>query len=253
MNLSHRFLVAAALACCAFAGAALAQTPPATAPTLDPADQPLLRLGRDGKPLPEFLKLHQRFLDRAKAGPIGVLFFGDSITMHWDQSPDLFQKFFGQWQPANFGIRGDRTEHMLWRIANGEFDGIHPKVIVLMAGTNNFHDSSKNIAGGVKAIIAQMKAKLPDTKILLLAILPRGADPSDPAVAKLRDKYKRANAYLAKLDDGKTVRFFDFGDKLLMPDGKLNAEAMPDDTHPSHTGYEIWGQAMSPLLSEMMK
>jgi lysophospholipase L1-like esterase len=251
MKFINRSLIAAlAIAC---GRAALAQDAPTTVPTLEPSDQPILRLGRDGKPLKEFLKLHQRFLDRGKADPIGVLFFGDSITMHWDQSPDLFQQFYGQYQPANFGIRGDGTQHMLWRIANGELDNVKPKVVVLMAGTNNYKDSARNIAGGVKAIVAQIRAKLPESKILLLAILPRGDDPADPVVAKLRDKYKRANAFIAKLDDGKTVRYFDFGDKLLMPDGKLNAEAMPDDTHPSHTGYGIWGNAMQPLLDEMMR
>ncbi len=230
-------------------------TPPA-APVKagpQPADQPAPKM-RNGEIEPGFKSQHESFLRRGKEGKIGVLFLGDSITAGWTKAPDVWKKAYGSYDPANFGISGDRTQHVLWRIANGELDGIHPKVVVLMIGTNNSGEYTvAQITAADEKIISEIHEKLPDTKVLVLGIFPRGVDPENPAVAALREKLSAVNANLAKLDDGKSTRYLDIGGKFLNADGILRFSIMPDALHPSHKGYEIWAAAMQPLLDEMMK
>jgi hypothetical protein len=153
--------------------AAAAQTP-APAPTpaahID-ASAPIMKVDPSGK----FLKMHESFLARRTAGPIGVLFLGDSITEGWTKAPHVWERYYGKMDPANFGIGGDQTQHVVWRIENGELDGIHPKVTVLMLGTNNsgYHTADEIFAAD-KKIVDLIRAKT-GSKVLLLAIFPRGA------------------------------------------------------------------------------
>lgn len=206
----------------------------------------------------EFLKRHESFLQRAKAGPIGLLFLGDSITDGWTHAPQVWQKSYGKYDPANFGIGGDATQHVLWRIENGELDGISPKVVVLMLGTNNTgSNDAQQIAAADKKIVEEIRAKLPRAKVLLLAVFPRG--PRKQRDGSMDDGVKRmkiiraVNAELAQLDDGKTVRYLDIGPKFLDASGKIPNDVMPDQLHPNAKGYQIWADAMQPLLEEMMK
>ncbi len=217
----------------------------------EPADAAAPKRGDDGAMNADFLASHESFLRRGKAGPIGVLFLGDSITHRWSQPnvQDLWQQHFGQYAPANFGIEGDKTQHVLWRIDNGELTGIHPKVVVLLLGTNNIGYPVDDIVKGDKKIVEEIHRRLPETKVLLLGIFPRGGDPNDPARAKI----KAVNTQLARLDDGGKTRFLDFGDKFLDANGGLPAEMMPDALHPSPKGYQIWADAMQPLLDTMMR
>ncbi len=255
--MSHRrpALVALGLSL-SLAGLAVAQQQPATRPArpaVEPADQPAPKMKGD-KLEPYFEQHHNDFLKRAKAGPIGVLFLGDSITDNWPgRAKDVFDQHYGKYDPANFGISGDKTQHVLWRLDHGEVDGTHPKVVVLMIGTNNINQPADEIAKGDERIVAELHEKLPETKVLVLGIFPRGADPENPAVARDRAKIKAVNARLAKLDDGNKTRYLDFGDKFLGEDGLLRYSVMPDALHPSHKGYEIWADAMQPTLDEMMK
>jgi lysophospholipase L1-like esterase len=202
-----------------------------------------------------FLDKHESFLKRDKAGPIGLLFMGDSITDFWmGRGAKVWAKEYGKFDPADFGVSGDRTEHVLWRIENGELDGISPKVVVLMIGTNNINSSADKIIAGDTKIVEEIHAKLPETKLLLLGIFPRGVDPKKSrGVAATREKISTVNAALAKLDDGAKTRYLDIGDKFLTPDGVLTPEVMPDGLHPSANGYQIWADAMRPLLEEMMQ
>ena len=229
-------------------------TAPTTAPArkLTPADQPAEKM-RNGQPDRYFIEHHESFLARDRAGPIGLLFLGDSITDFWPKAAAVWQQHYGADQPADFGISGDRTEHVLWRIDHGELDGIHPKVLVLMIGTNNINDTAAHIARADAKIVAEIHQKLPGTKLLLLGIFPRGADPADPKVAAMRAKIKAVNASLSKLDDGHRTRYLDIGDKFLSPDGTLPKDVMPDALHPSVKGYTIWADAMQPLLDQMWK
>lgn len=206
----------------------------------------------------KFFRLHADFLVRGAKGPVGVLFMGDSITAGWNNVPELWEASYGNYQPANFGIGGDRTEHVIWRIQQGELDKISPKVVVLMIGTNNTGDNAAvEIAAGNRKIVALIQEALPETKILLLAVFPRGprknwngaVDDWDLKMAKI----KAINADLAQLDDGARVRFLDIGDSFRGADGSLPKEIMSDQLHLTAAGYQIWVDAMAPLLNEMME
>jgi lysophospholipase L1-like esterase len=205
-----------------------------------------------------FLKRHESFLARAKSGPIGLLFLGDSITDNWSKAPHIWEHYYGKFEPANFGIGGDTTQNVIWRIENGELDGIHPKVVVLMLGTNNSAShTAEEIVAADKKIVEMIRAKIPETKVLLLAIFPRGPrkntngsnDPWESRMAVIT----AANAKLATLDDGQNVRFLDINAKFLGQDGKIPFSIMPEQLHPNAAGYELWAEAMQPLLTEMMK
>lgn len=210
-----------------------------------------------------FFELHESFLARGKAGPIGVLFLGDSITYLWRQAPHIWDHYFGKYQPANFGIGGDQTQHVIWRIENGELDGIQPKVVVLMIGTNNAHSNTgEQVADAVKKIVDLTRAKIPGVKVLLLAILPRGARRNadglitDAAAADAASRVAvndRANTLLAKLDDGVHVRFLNTNAIFLGRDGMIPWTIMPDQLHPAAAGYQLWAEALEKPLAEMMK
>ena len=242
------------------AGKADAQTTqPATQPAVvEPADQPAVkRDAKTGQPNPRFTQLHDAFLWRGKEAPIGLLFIGDSVTEGWihsrNQAPGVWKQHYWQYNPADFGIGGDRTQHVLWRIDHGELDGISPKVVVLMIGTNNIGNTAEEITAADEKIVAEIHEKLPDAKLLLLGIFPRGADPKEPKVADMREKIKQVNSELAKLDDGNKTRYLDIGDKFLDGDGVIQKDIMSDALHPTAKGYHIWADAMQPLLDEMMK
>jgi lysophospholipase L1-like esterase len=245
----------------AFAGLvslAVAQTPaPATAPVAPAAPvDASAAIPKTGNA--RFFELHEKFLARGKAGPIGVLFLGDSITEGWDKAPHIWEHYLAKHQPANFGIGGDQTQHVIWRIENGELDGINPKVVVLMLGTNNSAaHTGEQIAAADTKIIRLIREKIPGTKVLLLAIFPRGPrkgsdnmpDPWEKRMAAITG----ANAELAKLDDGKNIRFLDINARFLGNDGTIPNIIMPDQLHPNAAGYQLWAEAMQPLLDEMMR
>lgn len=212
-------------------------------------------------PSGKFQWMHKSFLARAKQ-PMDILFIGDSITEGWNKAPHVWNHFYGMHRPANFGIGGDKTENVVWRIENGELDGAKPKVVILMLGTNNSaQNTGEEIAAADKKIVEMIRAKIPAAKVMLLAIFPR--DSRRDAQGKIADttladtKIRKeaiatANALLAKLDDGKMVRFLDIGDKFLGQDGKIPWTLMPDQLHPTAAGYQLWAEAIQPLLTQMM-
>jgi beta-glucosidase len=226
---------------------------PSTTQSSVAIDEPAMKIGKGGQPDKRFLSMHESFLKRGKAGPIGVLFLGDSITELWSRANNVWEEHYGKLNPANFGISADRTEHVLWRIANGELDGISPKVLVLMIGTNNIGEKSDAIAKADIKIIQEIHEKLPDTKVLVLGIFPRGADPENPMTAVMRDKIKRVNEQLAKLDDGGKTRYLDLHDIFVNSDDIIRYSIMPDALHPTAKGYKLWAEKMQPLLDEMLK
>jgi lysophospholipase L1-like esterase len=207
-----------------------------------------------------WLKRHESFVELAKAGGIDVLFLGDSITDFWrdpKRGKTLWDEHFAPLHAANFGISADRTQHVLWRMDHGELDGIKPKVVVLMIGTNNTglerdkvtpRNTVPEAIAGVTAVVTELREKLPETKILLLAIFPRGEKDSPQ-----RAQVAEINAAIAKLDDGKFVHFLDIGPKFLWPDGTLSSDIMPDLLHPSEIGYAIWAAAIKQPLEELLK
>ena len=210
-------------------------------------------------------KRHEAFVGIAKRGNVDLLFLGDSITDAWggeghrttDAGDKIFTSKFVPMKAANFGIGGDRTQHVIWRLQNGELDGIKPKVVQLMIGTNNSNNTdntAEEIADGVKGIIDEIKKKSPSTKVLLLAVFPRNNAKEDAANKIQKDKIDKVNSIISKLDDGgKSVKFLDIGSKFKDASGALPKELMPDQLHLSEKGYEIWANAVEGLITSMLK
>jgi len=205
------------------------------------------------KPVPRdgnWMKRHDSFNDRVKQGNVDLLLIGDSITQGWENAgKDVWAKYYTPRNAVNLGIGGDRTQHVLWRLDNGNIDGIKPKLAVLMIGTNNASSNTpEQIADGVTAIVKKLRDKLPDTKVLILAIFPRGADAND---AK-RQTNSKANEIIAKLADGKMIEYLDIGPAFLADDGTLSKEIMPDLLHLSPKGYQIWAESIEGHVKRMM-
>ncbi len=203
---------------------------------------------------PQFQAKHQANLEVAKQGGAEVLFMGDSITDFWRNADGPFagkpvlDKHFGQWKVANFGIAGDTTQGVLYRLQNGEGKGFSPRAVMLMIGTNNtLRNTAAEIAEGIGAVVMELQRDFPQAKILLLGVFPRGR-PNDPVRATIAD----INRTIAKLHDGQRVQYLDIGAKFLAADGTIPADVMSDLLHPGPKGYEIWAQAVKEPLTALM-
>ncbi|MSU77719.1 MAG: GDSL family lipase [Gemmataceae bacterium] len=180
-----------------------------------------------------------------------MVFLGDSITDGWRGKAGKagWDKHFAGVKVANFGIGGDRTQHVLWRIQNGELDGVNPKGVVLMIGTNNTgNDSVEEIAAGVAAIVKTISQKAPKAEILVLGVFPRSKMIPNPGNTKII----AINKIITKLDNNKEITYQDIGAKFLK-DGQIPAEIMPDYLHLSEKGYQIWGDAIGTFVQNVGK
>ena len=188
----------------------------------------------------------QHNVDRTKRGNVNLIFDGDSITDFWTSTgKDVWTKNYGRLSAVDYGISGDRTENMLWRLDKGQVAGLHPRLVAMMIGTNNTDGcTDAQIAEGVSAVVREYAKRCPTAVILLQAILPRAESPTDPT----REKITRINQIISKLGDGKKVVYLDFGDKFLLPDGTINRDLMPDTLHPNAKGYEVWADAIRPTM-----
>jgi lysophospholipase L1-like esterase len=215
-----------------------------------PADQPRMRADRNSH------VAHQQLVAKAKSGGIDVYFEGDSITRRWGalDYPEWlahWTKTFYGWNAANFGWGGDRTENILWRLENGELDGVTPKVIVILAGTNNVgrepdENQAPEIARGVAKIVETCRKKAPGAIIVLTAIFPRTGN------AAVMPTIDRINQSLAELSDGRNVRFLNVNQKLADARGALKEGMMGDGLHPTLKGYEVWAEGLRPVLFEIL-
>lgn len=195
---------------------------------------------------------HQADTAIAEKGGIEVLFLGDSITESWGsgKNSELFDMYFGAYATANFAIGGDQTQHVLWRLQNGDSGNLRPKLCFLMVGVNNFghsNHSAEEVYQGIAKISEQVFLSFPDTILLLHGILPNGANNSAG-----REKARTANKMIATIADGKRIIYADFGDIFLDGNGNIPREIMPDGLHPSYRGLELFGQKLSPLIHRLM-
>jgi len=237
----HAFLIILALC---------AQTFP-PAPADAPADRPAPRADANS-----FIA-HGELIDKKTKGRIDVYFLGDSIVRRWGATDypqflaNWYENFFG-WHAVNFGWGADRIEHILWRLENGELDDVHPKVIVILAGTNNVGKEPggeakvADVTRGMQALVDTCRRKAPKATIILTAIFPR--NDSIAVLPEIRGINKR----LAQLAERSGIRFVDINSQLADEDGKLLPDVMVDGLHPSLKGYQIWADALKPLLTEIL-
>lgn len=206
----------------------------------------------------DWMARHNAVVDRVKQGHVDLLLIGDSITHMWGGVPDeqaihgrgdfLWDKYFGSRNAVNLGFGWDRTQHVLWRFEHGEIDGIHPKVAVVMIGTNNMGtNTTDDIVTGIDTIVSQLRHRLPKTKILLLGIFPRDPKPDTPS----RKQIAEVNERISVLGKEKGITYLDLGSKFLQADGTISTDIMPDYLHPSQKGYDIWAKAMEPTLAKL--
>lgn len=194
--------------------------------------------------------LNQRAAEAAAGEGIDLVFLGDSITHGWENhGAELWQQYYAPRQALNLGIGGDRTQHVLWRLDNGNLDGLSPKLAVIMIGTNNSNsDPGEDIADGVFAILRKLRAEQPQMKILLLNIFPRGANAED----RLRKINDRANQLLQKTGDDPMIELLDLAPVFLEEDGTLPKEMMPDLLHPQEEGYRMWAEAIEDRVAALL-
>jgi lysophospholipase L1-like esterase len=182
-----------------------------------------------------------------------LVFIGDSITEGWENAGrQVWDEYYKPYQALDLGFGGDRTENVLWRLQHGEVDGLSPKVVVLMIGTNNTghrQEDPATTAAGIGRLVEDLRQRMPGAKVLLLAVFPRDERP-DALPRRIND---RVNARIAALADGRHVFFLDIGKDLTGPDGSLSRTVMPDLLHPNETGYRIWARSMQPTLQKLMK
>jgi lysophospholipase L1-like esterase len=203
-----------------------------------------------------FQTKHKANLAVAAEGGAELLLAGDSITDFW-RNPEgpfagkpVLDKHFGQWKIANFGIAGDTTQGVLYRLQNGEGRGFSPRAIMLMIGTNNTaRNTPAEIAEGIGAVVMELQKDFPQAKILLLGVFPRGRNATDP----IRNTIAQINTIIQRLHDGTRVHYLDIGAKFLDASGAIPQDVMSDALHPSAKGYEIWAEAVKEPLTALMK
>jgi beta-glucosidase len=243
-----RSWILAGIALLLVATGAAAQTHPAVTP-----------VPRDGD---SWMDRHNQINERIEQGNVDLLFVGDSITHGWEGArvgrdgqarpaagQAVWDEYYVRRNAANIGIGGDRTEHVLWRLDHGNIDGISPRLAVVMIGTNNSRaNTAQEIADGIVAIVETLRDELPEAKVLLLAIFPRGEQPSETRV-----KLAEASGLAAgRVADGEWVHYLNIGSSFLAEDGTLPADVMPDALHPNENGYRIWAEAIEPTIRELM-
>ncbi len=187
-----------------------------------------------------------------------LIFIGNSIINDLESSgnKEIWEKFFGKYNPLNLGFGGDRTENVLWRITHGEIEGLHPKIAVILIGTNNTDaehypttNTGAEVAEGIIAICDVVRLKLSQTKILILKIFPFGEDPNN----KRRADNNEASRIASKIADGKNIFYADLNDNFLNPDKTIDTSIMPDYLHPSVAGDWIWAKSLYPIIESIMQ
>ena len=206
------------------------------------------------------MRAHEQLLQKGRSGRIDLYFLGDSITRRWGATdyPQLLEHWnasFHGWNAGNFGWGGDKVENILWRIENGELDGVNPRVVVLMAGTNDVGNqlpidgveaASARISAGIGTLLQAVRIRAPQATVILIGILPRA---DNPAVMPVIDGI---NQRISRLADGRSVRFLNINPRLTTADGALLAGMTMDQLHPALPGYRVWAEALEPQLTQLL-
>jgi beta-glucosidase len=200
---------------------------------------------------PSWTTRHEHILERIRQGEVDLLLIGDSITHRWeDVGRRIWDKYYGHRRAVNLGFGGDRTENVLWRLDHGEIEGIAPKLVVVMIGTNNTgrHDPPEETAAGIQKVLTTLRTRLPSTKILLLGVFPRSASVDDP----LRRLNVAVNDHLRAYPDNQQVFFLDLSRYFLDDQGRLSQDLMPDYLHPNERGYQVWPDGMEDMIRKLL-
>lgn len=203
-------------------------------------------------PRANWLARHAACVDEAAKGGTDVLLLGDSITDGWHGMKDLWERELAPLRAANFGIGGDETQHVLWRLEHGTLNGITPRVVALLIGTNNLGNSGHSAADtirGITAVVADLRRRLPTARVLLQAVFPRDARPGTPFRAAIAE----VNRAIAGLADNQHVFWLDLGNDFLEADGTIAKQIMPDALHLSAEGYARWARRLTPKLRELLR
>jgi cephalosporin-C deacetylase len=208
------------------------------------------------------LLAHEQLLAKRTQGQIDVFFLGDSITRRWGTSDEQYKNLldnwnanFKGWNAADFGWGADKTQHMLWRLQNGELDGVNPKVVVLLAGTNNVgnqtplgnvDERAADVARGITALVREIRRRAPKATVVITGITPRD---DNPAVMPI---IRAANVHISRLADGKTVRYINIEEQLIQPDGRLRDGMAYDGLHLTPKAYQVWADALKPIFTEIL-
>lgn len=228
---------------CQLSNALVPETPSGTTPAKRTIEFPWMSVSM-------WDRMHAEDVLVAEHDQVDVLFLGDSITAGWDWQ--IWENQIKPLNAANFGIGGDGTANLLWRLQHGAIGQLQPKLIVLMIGVNNFglyHETPEHVARGVTAVVRQLKLAWPNSKILLNAVLPFEEKSNSPKRALV----KKLNAIIAELGDGKHIFFKDYGATMLQKDGSISIDIMSDFLHPTSTGYQVWADAMLPDIQQLLK
>lgn len=195
-------------------------------------------------------KMHAEDVAIAKQGGVDLLFVGDSITAGWNA--EIWQKNFAQYHPANFGIGGDHTGNLLWRLQHGDKGKLHPKAVVLLIGVNNFghlNETPDQVFAGIKAVVKALRKNYPSAKILVNGVLPFEESAQSPKRAMVQE----LNAKVATLADHQRVFVKDYGALFLQTDGSISKDILGDFLHPTAKGYQIWADAMLPDIQALLQ
>jgi lysophospholipase L1-like esterase len=203
-----------------------------------------------------FVERHTTFLQWIKERPIDLVLVGDSITRRWVEFPEANEYYWSRYRMANFGVGGDAVHNLLWRVQNGEMDGFSPKVISLLIGTNNLPtNTGAEIAPAIRKVVAIMRERQPQAKIILNLLFPRGPQRAEDGSGEdpyYMDQLKIVNDDIAGLHDGESIYVLDIGEKFLGKDGEIVEEYMPDRLHLVDAGFRVWGDSLEPLVAKLM-
>ena len=205
---------------------------------------------------------HEQLLVKKTQGRIDAFFIGDSITRRWGATDPQYRQLLANWQmnffgwnAANFGWGADLTQNILWRLQNGELDGVNPRIVVLMAGTNNvgrstplgdIEERAADVARGVSAVVREIRKRAPDATVVITGITPRNDNIAVMPVIN------RANQQIAALADGKKTRYVNINAALALPDNRLREGMANDGLHLTVKAYQVWADALKPIFTEIL-